>query len=579
MSRIPATAVTSSTTPLLSSDSPRPPSSRRVAPPSQPRTSPSSALRPPIEPNESYVSYASIPRSNTPPPRFISRSRSRLAAVRRRQRTPIAAFFPAFVTIVLLGFASFAAWDVSSAGNCWIEPLCRILGSGDRLENVWWRNSGAYAPWKSLGPGGGKRGLPRGCKVNQVTVLQRHAARYPTTEASKCLLRALGKLANRKTRTPRRHHSELAFLSDTDLRLEDWKFDQLLDQGRRQAWSAGREIAALYAQFLDTNLDPFTRASGSGRVVETAGYWLEGFRGDAFKLKPVDQLPQVNLTLPEEPTFNNTLSVKTCPAFANQSAPSLPDLLNLLQPAQSRLNDLLRPQPPLELSEVKCLADMCPYDSQRSETWAAWSRWCRVFTREEWEAIGYLKDVDRYYGVGPGNDLGPTLGAGWTNELIARLTDSAPVDSTTTNSTLDADEASFPRGGNRLFVDFTHDNEMIEIMAAMGLARQHGNLLTDKLPDKRSYMISELIPFGSRIVFERIGCQLGNWEPDPEGGQPEDERKNYLRVFINDALDPLDSLMCSQSGFFEHGMCEVDIWVDSQSFAQKTVDWNVCYAK
>ena len=52
------------------------------------------------------------------------------------------------------------------------------------------------------------------------------------------------------------------------------------------------------------------------------------------------------------------------------------------------------------------------------------------------------------------------------------------------------------------------------------------------MPDKRTYAISELIPFGSRIVVERIGCQLGDWEPDPEGENPEDGRKNYVRVFI-----------------------------------------------
>lgn len=42
--------------------------------------------------------------------------------------------------------------------------------------------------------------------------------------------------------------------------------------------------------------------------------------------------------------------------------------------------------------------------------------------------------------------------AGWVNELLARLTDSEVVDSTTTNRTLDADEASFPRGGKHFFV-------------------------------------------------------------------------------------------------------------------------------
>ena len=38
------------------------------------------------------------------------------------------------------------------------------------------------------------------------------------------------------------------------------------------------------------------------------------------------------------------------------------------------------------------------------------------------------------------------------NELIARMTDSEPEDSTTTNKTLNADGKTFPRGGKRFFV-------------------------------------------------------------------------------------------------------------------------------
>ena len=50
-----------------------------------------------------------------------------------------------------------------------------------------------------------------------------------------------------------------------------------------------------------------------------------------------------------------------------------------------------------------------------------------------------------------------------------------------------------------------------------------------------------------------------------------------LIALSSDALDPLDSLECSQSGFFEHGMCEVETFVETQRFAQEEVDWNVCY--
>lgn len=76
------------------------------------------------------------------------------------------------------------------------------------------------------------------------------------------------------------------------------------------------------------------------------------------------------------------------------------------------------------------------------------------------------------------------MGAGWVNELIARLTDSTVSDETSTNRTMDKDEDLFPLGGKRIFVvcrfkfrptiwlmrkDFSHDNEMIEIMTALNI--------------------------------------------------------------------------------------------------------------
>lgn len=89
-------------------------------------------------------------------------------------------------------------------------------------------------------------------------------------------------------------------------------------------------------------------------------------------------------------------------------------------------------------------------------------------------------------GVGHPLEVQTTLTrqSGWIRELIGRLTDSEPQSGPTINSTLDTDPATFPRGGKRVFAvsylpqvltiradeqDFTHDNEMIQILTAMRL--------------------------------------------------------------------------------------------------------------
>jgi hypothetical protein len=136
---------------------------------------------------------------------------------------------------------------------------------------------------------------------------------------------------------------------------------------------------------------------------------------------------------------------------------------------------------------------------------------------------------------------------------------------------MDADEKTFPRGGKRLFVvsiarthrfsvadieqDFTHDNEIIEILTAMGvinvrviffvlegpdqpliITQEHRNPPITYVPAKRTYLTSTLIPFGSRIVFERISCDLGAWEPDPNTGDLDDRqkdgKKDYVRILV-----------------------------------------------
>jgi hypothetical protein len=58
-------------------------------------------------------------------------------------------------------------------------------------------------------------------------------------------------------------------------------------------------------------------------------------------------------------------------------------------------------------------------------------------------------------------------------------------------------------------------------------------LPTDKVQDKRSYILSEIIPFGAQVVVERIACDLGNWEPDPnpERGR-KDGKKDYVRILV-----------------------------------------------
>lgn len=134
------------------------------------------------------------------------------------------------------------------------------------------------------------------------------------------------------------------------------------------------------------------------------------------------------------------------------------------------------------------------------------------------------------------------MGAGYVNELLARLFDRAPQDSTTTNRTLDGSAETFPRGGSRLFVvscsairvtdiqDFSHDNEMVEILSALGVLKMHRKLPTTYLPEKKHFVLSHLVPFGARWAFERVRCGLSHHENETD--EKWQRRNTFVRILV-----------------------------------------------
>ncbi|BEJ03050.1 hypothetical protein CcaverHIS641_0102250 [Cutaneotrichosporon cavernicola] len=335
----------------------------------------------------------------------------------------------------------------------------------NKNEAIWIRNLGAYAPLipHRIPP------LPGGCSVDQVSVLHRHTARYPTSGAAVRLRKTLAKLVNATD----------PFLRTADLTMKGWEFGELTQPGREAARASGLD-------FRHYALPPFIRSSGARRVLDSAHLFLSSLgRGI------------VDVIIPEGESVNNTLCVHSCPAqrSSHSGETQVSEVIHLLGPAAARLSSLWNVQ--LEPEDIPNIAGMCGFDSART---GRWSSWCSLLTTDEWEAVGYVGEVGRWYAFGGGS-------AGWVNELVARLTDSAVVDGTCTNRTLDANPATFPLG-QRLFIDFTHDNEMVAIQAALGINRR---VLVQGSVPPREWVLSEIVPFGARwrdrvMPVERPEC-------------------------------------------------------------------------
>ena len=375
---------------------------------------------------------------------------------------------------------------------------------------------------------------------------------------------------------------------------------------------SGRDFFAHYARPNDSNGDsdkeaPFIRASDQRRVVESAENFAQGFydalTDSSRHPRKSDKQPSKDdnnskhpypiLSIPETNGQNSTLSHNhQCPAFERVhpgvtaqrtfAATWLPTVRARL------LTDL--PGSALTLPETIYLMDLCPFTTVASQphtdsSSSSISPFCNLFTPTEWTQYDYLQTLGKYYGHGSGSPLGPTQGVGWVNELIARLTRSPVHDSTSTNRTLDeADNkaGTFPLG-RKLYADFSHDNEMMSIFAAMGLynttvttidgdttttttssieTKAPPELNTGRVMDEKEmggYGAARMVPFAGRMVVEGMDCA-------DAGGGP------MVRVVMNGRVLPLE--MC---GGDEVGRCSLDAFVDALDFVRNGGKWDQCF--
>lgn len=204
--------------------------------------------------------------------------------------------------------------------------------------------------------------------------------------------------------------------------------------------------------------------------------------------------------------------------------------------------------------------DLCPFNTVASPNGTI-SAFCNLFSETEWHQYNYYETLNKYYGYSYGNPLGPTQGVGFTNELIARLTNKPVVDHTSTNSTLDDNPATFPLG-RQLYADFSHDNDMTAIFSALGLYNGSAPLPNNTVVEAQQadgYSAAWTVPFAARAYFEKLQC-IG-------------QQEEFVRVIINDRVLPLTQ--CNGDRF---GRCKLSAFVDSLSFAVNGGLWFQCFA-
>lgn len=439
--------------------------------------------------------------------------------------------------------------------NNTLSSGCEYDGSCNDISKLW----GQYSSFFSV-PSEIDSSTPDDCEVTIGIALSRHGARYPT--ASKTT--AYGATIARLQKSVTNYGKGYEWLKDYEYNLGS---EDLTDFGQDQMIYSGKAFYERYIGLAEKT-EPFIRASGSDRVIMSSHNFTQGFY--ASRGESGDDYTDGILVIPEEPGINNTLSHGTCSSFEDNdeigdNSAQTAWGNKFLPPLRDRLNRNLH-KAKLSLQETIYLMDLCPFNTVNTPDGVGQSRFCDMFSTEDWRSYDYYMTLGKYYEYGNGNAMGPTQGVGYVNELVSRLTRKPVDDHTTTNRTLDANPDTFPLD-RALYADFSHDNTMVSIFSAMGLYNS-----TSKLPKHHivpairahGYSSAWVVPFAARMYVEKLEC----------GATNEEKGEEYVRVLINDRVMEMETC-----GGDEYGRCKLEDFVESLSFARQGGHWNKCGIK
>ncbi|POS86449.1 hypothetical protein EPUL_001377 [Erysiphe pulchra] len=447
----------------------------------------------------------------------------------------------------------------SRRNNELVNESCITVDHGYQCSPKISRYWGQYSPYFSV-PSDISPDLPEQCQITFAQVLSRHGARDPTLHKTQRYNKLIEDIQSKATS----YSDQFAFIKDFKYTLGA---DMLSRFGQKQMIDSG---ISFYNRYKDNSrkITPFIRASGQTRVIESAQNWTQGFhKARMHDLGSVDEgkYPYNILTISEEAGSNNTLDHGLCREFEEGSFSEIGSSAKgiwasiFIPSIAARLNSNL-PGVNFTSENAIDLMSICPFHTVANELGHV-SPFCNLFSEDEWHAFDYYQTLSKYYEYSWGNPLGPTQGVGFTNELIARMTNKPVNDHTSTNSTLDSNPETFPISEKTiLYADFSHDNTMIAVYSALGLFNSTPPLSNTTLEEAKAlkgFSTSWLVPFGGRAYFEKMKCANTDEE--------------LVRTIINDRVVP--PVSCKADAM---GRCKLSDFISSLTFAQQGGNWDKC---
>ncbi|KAK8217620.1 hypothetical protein M8818_001379 [Zalaria obscura] len=461
-------------------------------------------------------------------------------------------------------------------------------------------------------------GLPSGCQIEQVHTLQRHAQRFPTAYYDDGLNdeNFASKVQNwTAANSTMQFTGPLAFLNSYEYIMGESLLSGL---GAATEFSSGVAFWNRYGRTLynatiaqlaynatayngTARPKPVLRTTGQSRIENSQISWALGFFGPSFQTVPDPTLSNFTngdlfdvVIIPEGGTENNTLaSYDSC---FNDYTSGIGDLGDMdlenyiplyLGNATARMQSYAPPGFTLTLNDTYAMQSICAYEMG----YIGMSDFCTLFTEDEWAGFENTLDILYYYDYGYGNPTGRAQGIGYLQELLARLTNQyISTSNSSVNSTITNNPTDFPLG-RPFYADFSHDDILISVMAAMSLDYfREAPSLTQFPPDpQRHFMLSNLTPFGARLVTEVIGCA----DPDPTavhkhrtqyyptqyGYDAANASHKFIRMRLNNGILPLETIRGGQCVGRTDGLCPMENFLASQDEAYEMSNYDfACFA-
>ncbi|KAJ5904429.1 histidine phosphatase superfamily [Penicillium tannophilum] len=460
-------------------------------------------------------------------------------------------------------------------------PTGAKFESGFDMMKSW----GHLSPYKDA-DWGVPNGVPQGgrSELSQVHVLHRHAQRNPINMPmdGQIIQPFIAKLNGNTSAT-----GPLEFLNDWQYVLGSGAEELTVSGASTEATSGARfwlQYGRLLYRATPENLiawnrslnvfhngtarpQPLFRTTDQSRILESARWWLSGFFGDRGGHASYDQYDL--LVIPEKLLFNNTLaSYYSCPGspgsqeHGDEIAKSF--IERYTKDARSRLASYLPHSFNLTASDILAMQTLCSYEV----TSLAGSKFCSLFTEQEWKDFAYNLDLQYYGNYGIASPVGRAQGIGYVLELAARLEGKLISSSETSiNSTYDNNTDTFPLG-QPFYMDMSHDSVIISVMTALNLDYFKYPSLTglpgdvDHAPD-RKFRVSDATPFGAHLNTEVWTCPddvtFDSLDPvlysNPILESTEGTTK-YIRFMLNNSPLPLIGVPgCEDS---TNGFCALD---------------------